>query len=98
MADKLHSIGESIAGAAAIAAMLFSSPTTRPWHRRWRATGKEVQRHLPGDGLETRVISRQRLDHNPSLRNLLMWRAFTDPISFVMERKMLLGIEERAGR
>jgi hypothetical protein len=28
--------------------------------------------------------------------NTLLWRVMTDPLSFVMERKMLLGIKERA--
>jgi hypothetical protein len=44
----------------------------------------------------TRLIARQRFAYEPGLGNLLIWRVFTDPISFVMERKMLLGIKQRA--
>ena len=44
----------------------------------------------------TRLIARSRTAYEPSLGNLLMWRGFTDPISFVMERKMLQGIKARA--
>jgi hypothetical protein len=36
------------------------------------------------------------LVYEPSLGNTLMWRVFTDPISFVMERNMLQGIKVRA--
>ncbi|MGB3458526.1 MAG: hypothetical protein WBB08_04380 [Halobacteriota archaeon] len=44
----------------------------------------------------TRLISRWRGDYNPSLGNALIYRVFTEPISLVMDRKMLLGIKERA--
>ena len=44
----------------------------------------------------TRLIARNRLDYPPTLLNRLIWRVLTDPISFVMERKMLLGIKGRA--
>ncbi len=45
----------------------------------------------------TRLLVRSRLDYNPpNLMNTIAWRVFTDPISFVMERRMLLGIKERA--
>jgi hypothetical protein len=45
---------------------------------------------------ETRLIFRQRLDWNPGLANTLMYRVFLEPISFVMGRKMLKGIKQRA--
>ncbi|MFZ5916508.1 MAG: hypothetical protein ACOYZ7_06225 [Chloroflexota bacterium] len=44
----------------------------------------------------TRLIFRQRLDWNPSLANTLMYRIFLEPISFVMGRKMLRGVERRS--
>ena len=44
----------------------------------------------------TRLLVRSRLDYNPSFMNTVAWRVFTDPISFVMERRMLLGIKKRA--
>jgi hypothetical protein len=44
----------------------------------------------------TRLIIRIRLVYEPNLSNVLMWRVFTDPITFVMERKMLQGIKVRA--
>jgi hypothetical protein len=43
----------------------------------------------------TRVIVRQRLDYDPSLASRLMWH-LTEPINFVMERKMLLNLKQRA--
>jgi hypothetical protein len=47
-------------------------------------------------GNSTRLIVRSRLDYNPSIMNTIAWRIFTDPISFVMERKMLLHIKQIA--
>jgi hypothetical protein len=44
----------------------------------------------------TRLISRWRGDYNPSLGNALIYRVLTEPISLVMDRKMLLGIKRRA--
>jgi len=44
----------------------------------------------------TRLIVRSRLDYNPNILNEIAWRVFTDPISFVMERKMLLNIKRIA--
>lgn len=43
----------------------------------------------------TRLISRSRNDWNQSLANTLVFGIF-GPISFVMDRKMLLGIKQRA--
>ena len=45
----------------------------------------------------TRLLVRSRLDYGPAnLVNTIAWRVFTDPISFVMERRMLLNIKKRA--
>jgi hypothetical protein len=44
----------------------------------------------------TRLIVRSRDDYPPTLANFLIWRAITEPLHFVMERKMLLGIKQRA--
>jgi hypothetical protein len=44
----------------------------------------------------SRLISRTRTDYDPGFANTLIWRALTDPIQFAMERRMLLGIKERA--
>jgi hypothetical protein len=43
----------------------------------------------------TRLIVRQRLTYSPDLA--WIWR-LTEPVGFVMERKMLLGIKRRAER
>lgn len=43
----------------------------------------------------TRLIVRSRLDYNPTVMNDLLWHLM-EPINFVMERKMLLGIKQRA--
>lgn len=50
----------------------------------------------PIDESSTRMILRSRLGCESSLGNTIMWRVFTDPISFNMERKMLQGIKVRA--
>ncbi len=50
----------------------------------------------PVDDQTTRLILRTRLEYERNFGNTMMWRAFTDPISFNMERKMLLGIKARA--
>lgn len=44
----------------------------------------------------TRLVERLRLDWNRSLRNTFFNRVLLEPASFVMERKMLLGIKRRA--
>jgi hypothetical protein len=51
------------------------------------------------DSISTRVITRGRNDYSPDLANKLwMGPLFIEPISFVMERKMLLEIRRRAER
>ncbi|MFL7892789.1 MAG: hypothetical protein ACK2UM_10190 [Anaerolineales bacterium] len=50
----------------------------------------------PIDESSTRMILRSRLNCESSLGNTIIWRVFTDPISFNMERKMLQGIKARA--
>ena len=50
----------------------------------------------PMDEHSTRLIMRFRQKYEPSLGNVIGWRVFTDPITFVMERKMLQGIKARA--
>jgi hypothetical protein len=44
----------------------------------------------------TRLLIRWRLDYAPSRSNDLIWKAFVEPINFVMERKMMLGLKHRA--
>ncbi len=44
----------------------------------------------------TRLIARWVFDFKPGLGNQLRYKAFVEPISFVMGRKMLLGIKKRA--
>jgi hypothetical protein len=45
----------------------------------------------------TRLISRSRLDYAPrSFASRVIWIWFTDPIGFVMTRKMLLTLKQRA--
>lgn len=48
-----------------------------------------------GDSV-TRLIVRYRMEYPPGLGNLLMWRGIMDPLFFVMERRMLIGIQRRA--
>ncbi len=47
-----------------------------------------------GDGT-TRLISRYRLGYTPRFGSDLAYRGFVEPISAVMQRRMLLGIRER---
>lgn len=58
------------------------------------ATWQWVLRPIRG-GDATRLISRQRNTHPDGQR--IMWRLI-EPIGFVMERRMLLGIKERVER
>ena len=48
----------------------------------------------------TRLIIRGRGEFNPDLNNailnLLLWRGIFEPAHFIMERKMMLGIKQRA--
>jgi hypothetical protein len=45
----------------------------------------------------TRLLVRGWLDYEPnSWKNWLIWRLLTEPIAFVMERKMMRGIKRRA--
>jgi hypothetical protein len=57
-----------------------------------RATWQWALRPTP-DGLGTRVIVRQRLTYPKS--QSVMWH-IVEPIGFVMERQMLLGLRQRA--
>jgi hypothetical protein len=50
----------------------------------------------PLDSHSTRLIERFRSDYNPSAFNRLMNGGVMEPVSFIMERKMLRGIKERA--
>lgn len=58
------------------------------------AAGSTWQWHLrPTVGGATRLVVRQRLTYPPSLS--VLWHG-TEPVAFVMERRMLLGIKTRA--
>lgn len=50
------------------------------------------------DERTTRLVARWRADWNPSPWNTLYYRAFLEPGAFLMERKNLLGIKQRAER
>lgn len=50
----------------------------------------------PLDDSSTRLIVRWRQGYEPTPGNVFMWRYITDPITFVMERRMLQGIKVRA--
>ena len=53
----------------------------------------------PTSERQTRLIVRGSLDYEPAnFLNTLIWRILTEPIGFLMIRKMLLGIKERAER
>jgi len=48
------------------------------------------------DEKTTRLIARWIFDFKPGLTNILLYKAFIEPISLIMGRKMLLGIKKRA--
>ena len=73
------------------AARWFSAATIRSWGRICWAFVLE-----PIDDRTTRLIVRSRGDYPPSPANFVIWRILTEPLHFVMERKMLLGIKQRA--
>ena len=50
----------------------------------------------PVDGDTTRLIARNRVEYPPTFGNRLMWRGFVHPVAFVMERRMLHTLRERA--
>jgi hypothetical protein len=50
----------------------------------------------PIDEQTTRLIVRSRGDYPSTLSNFLIWQIITEPLHFVMERKMLQGIKWRA--
>lgn len=45
-----------------------------------------------------RLLVRGRMHVAPSVADVVVWRVFTDPIWFVMERRMMIGIRDRAER
>jgi hypothetical protein len=47
-------------------------------------------------GTATRLISRQRNDYEPTFGNFIIWRVMTEPISFIMEQKMLREFKDLA--
>ncbi len=47
------------------------------------------------DGRRTRLLSRQRLAYPPTAAMHVLWH-LVEPVGFVMERQMLLGIKRRA--
>jgi hypothetical protein len=49
-------------------------------------------------GGATRLVERFRLDYTPTAANELIYKLFLELGAFVMERKMLLGIKQRAER
>lgn len=44
----------------------------------------------------TRLIVRDRRSYQPTLADFITWRVITEPLHFIMERRMLWGIKERA--
>ena len=49
----------------------------------------------PVDERTTRLLSRTRYDYSPLAVGLIL-RPLLEPVQFVMERRMLLGIKSRA--
>ncbi len=52
--------------------------------------------HLEPMNSGVRLIVRSRNGYQPGAMNTIIWRGITDPMYFVMERRMLIGIRDRA--
>jgi hypothetical protein len=52
----------------------------------------------PAGSGTSRLIVRWRCDFAPTLAGYLFWKYGIEPVHFVMERKMLKGISQRAER
>lgn len=50
------------------------------------------------DSRTTRLVERFRADWNPSWQSQLFMRVLLEPVSFLMERKMMLGLKELVER
>jgi hypothetical protein len=48
------------------------------------------------DNKLTRLVERWKMDWSPRLANIIIYRLLLEPGAFLMERKMLLGIKQRA--
>jgi len=70
------------------AASKDSTAGTATWQWQLRPTAD------PG---ATRLVTRQRLSYPPTTGMRVMWH-LVEPVAFVMERQMLLGIKQRAER
>jgi hypothetical protein len=68
-------------------------PITKPGEF-WNVSWAFYLQPLPGG--RTRLVERFRADWTPTWQNHLYMRLFLEPGSFIMERKMLLGIKQRA--
>ncbi|MGQ9501756.1 MAG: hypothetical protein ACUVSF_11245 [Anaerolineae bacterium] len=44
----------------------------------------------------TRLLVRYRMSYRPDVLNRVMWEGIIDPVFFIMERRMLLSIRQRA--
>jgi hypothetical protein len=62
----------------------------QPGPASWCLILEEVDAHT------TRLWTRNRNRYEPTFGNSLMWRVIVDPIAFIMERQMLIGIKRRA--
>lgn len=63
---------------------------TAPIDETWAFVLEPVTEHA------TRLIARNRRDYPSSPGNWLVWQVLTEPAHFIMERKMLLGMKQRA--
>ena len=55
------------------------------------------QQRPTADGRDTRLLTRQHLSYPPTRGVGVMWH-LVEPVGFVMERQMLLGIRQRVER
>ncbi len=70
----------------------------RPHDPKTKAPGRAAWSFLlteQGDGT-TRLISRQQMVYEPSVASFIGWKVMTEPLSFVMEHKMLRTLKALA--
>ena len=92
---KLAGLGIAGASAVPVADALVEATRTeaRPDALKGKRWAMVVDEQPDGT---TRLIMRQRQRVDPGLGNFVMWRVMVDPMTFIMEQKMMRTIRDLA--
>ena len=103
----------TVFGPAQIEARIDQDPVISSQFTLWSQAGSKVIRGnlivvpvgensllylQPVDEQTTRLLIRYHTDYKAKPLSTLIWRVFSDPVGFVMERQTLFGIKRRAER